>query len=281
LFRRDCEGEYFALLAVGGMNWYTQVFDSSDEVIGMPATVTLPALLQLFKIDRDLHQLRVGLENVQKDQKRQQGKIAQLSKDLEAQETAHKKLQADINTRDLELKSRQEHIEKMRASLNNTKTNKEYSAILVQISAEKAEVAKQETASLELMQQAENIAKTIASLKEQIAADQQVLAKIESEHAEKVAGITSQIQAMEQRRAEAAKAVPRDALAQYDRVSQKYPGDALAPLEYDENDLDSVSCGACYMGLNVEHLNALRGRDEIRRCNSCSRILYLPEMMGQ
>ncbi len=247
----------------------------------MPATVTLPALLQLFKIDRDLHQLRVGLENVQKDQKRQQGKIAQLQQGSGGAGRGSKKQQADINTRELELKTRQEHIEKMRTSLNNTKTNKEYSAILVHISAEKAEVAKQEAASLELMQQAENMGKAIASLREQIAADQQVLSKIESEHAEKVAGITSQIQAMEARRAEAAKSVPRDALTQYDRVSQKYPGDALAPLVYDENDLDSVSCGACYMGLNVEHLNALRGRDAIRRCDSCSRILYLPEMMGQ
>ena len=45
----------------------------------MPATVTLPALLSLFKIDRDLHQLRVGLDNVQKDQKRQQAKITDLT----------------------------------------------------------------------------------------------------------------------------------------------------------------------------------------------------------
>ncbi len=41
-----------------------------------------------------------------------------------------------------------------------------------------------------------------------------------------------------------------------------------------------VSCGSCYMGLNVEHLNALRSRDTIRRCDSCNRILYLPEMLS-
>jgi predicted nucleic acid-binding Zn-ribbon protein len=247
----------------------------------MPATVTLPALLALFKIDRDLHQLKVGLDNVQKDQKRQQAKIAQLNKELDTQDLAHKKLQADINTRDLELKTRQDHIEKMRTSLSNTKTNKEYSAILIQISAEKAEVAKIETVSLELMQTAETNGKAIAALKEQIASEQQALAKIEAEHSEKVATLTSQIHATEQRRTEAAAHVPRDALTQYDRVSQKYPGDALAPVEYDENDLDSVSCGSCFMGLNVEHLNALRGRDAIRRCDSCNRILYLPEMLGQ
>ncbi len=246
----------------------------------MPATATLPARLALFKIDRDLNQLRVGLDNAQKDQKRQSAKIAQLVKDAETQETAQKKLQADINTRDLELKTRQEHIDKMRESLSTTKTNKEYSAILVHISGEKAEVAKLEGAVLEQMQQAETMGKAIAELNSQIASEQQALAKIESEHSEKVSGLNGQIQALEARRAEAAGSVPRDALQQYDRVSQKYPGDAMAPLEFEEDDLDTLSCGSCYMGLNVEHLNALRGRDEIRRCNSCNRILYLREMLG-
>ena len=47
------------------------------------------------------------------------------------------------------------------------------------------------------------------------------------------------------------------------------------------DDLDSLSCGSCYMGLNVEHLNALRGRDVIRRCDSCNRILYIADMLNQ
>lgn len=246
----------------------------------MPATVTLPALLALFKIDRDLHQLSVGLENVQKEQKRQEAKIAQLNKDLETQDLSHKKLGADASTREMEIKTRQEHIEKMRGSLNTTKTNKEYSAILVQISAEKAEVSKMETALLELMEQLENLGKAIAGIREQLAAEKQALAKIESEHADKVNALNDQISALRTRRADAAKNVPADALRQYERVSLKFPGDAMAPLEFDENDLDSVSCGSCFMGLNVEHLNALRGRDEIRRCNSCNRILYLPEMLS-
>ncbi len=245
----------------------------------MPVSVTLPALLALYKIDRELHQLHVGLDNVQKDQKRQQIRIAQLVKDLDTQDTAHKKLQAEILTRELEIKTRQEHIEKMRTSLNTTKTNKEYSAILILISGEKSEVSKMETALLEIMQQAETLAKAVAGLREQIAGEQRELAKIESEHADKVSSLNGQIAGLQGKRNDAAKHVPVEALRQYDRVSQKYPGDAMAPLEFDESDLDSVSCGSCFMGLNVEHLNALRGRDAIRRCDSCNRILYLPEML--
>jgi predicted nucleic acid-binding Zn-ribbon protein len=245
----------------------------------MPATVTLPALLALFKIDRDLQQLHSGLENAQKDQKRQQAKIAALQKDHDTQHAAYQKLQADVAAKELDMKTRQEHIDKMRTSLSNTKTNKEYSAILVQISAEKSEVAKVETATLEQMSQVEAAGKSLSALKDAIAAETQQLAKIQSEHGDKVTALTDQINALAVRRAEAATHVPADALRQYDRVNQKFPGDAMAPVIYDENSLEDISCGSCYMGLNVEHLNALRGRDAIRRCDSCNRILYLPEML--
>ena len=245
----------------------------------MPPLVTLPALLSLYRLDRDLHTLRVGLDTVQKDQRVQQSKIAGLTKTLETQATAQKKLQAEIAEQDLELKSRQEHIEKMRTSLNTTKTNKEYSAILVQISAEKADVAKVETALMDKMQTAETNGKAVDALRQQIDAENETLKKIESEHGDKVSALQVQVDALMEKRDALKKSVPADALRQYERVSQKYPGDALAAVEFDENDLDSVTCGSCYMGLNAEHVNALRGRDDIRRCNTCGRILYLAEMV--
>jgi predicted nucleic acid-binding Zn-ribbon protein len=246
----------------------------------MSSAVTLPALLALFKIDRDLQRLRNGLEVAQKEQKAQQNRIAQLAREAESQHAEQMRLQADIGVCELDLKSRQEHIEKMRDSLNTTKTNKEYSAILVHISAEKAEVAKMETALLEQMQQLENLGKSIGGLREQIQGEEQVLAKIEAQHADKVGALTSQVAELSERREAAARDVPPDALRQYERVSQKYPGDAMAEVQVDEEDLESLSCGSCYMGLNIEHLNALRGRDAIRRCDCCSRILYLPDMLA-
>lgn len=241
--------------------------------------VTLPSLLVLFKIDRDIHTLQTSLDSVQRDEKRQQAKITELTRQFDSVDNAIKKTQAEINLRDVDLKARQEKIEKMRSNLNTTKTNKEYSAILIQISAEKAEVAKIEGGSLELMQQVENNQKIAATLKAQLETEKATLAKIEAGQSEKVGALKGQIDALQSRRDDAAKAVPPEPLRQYERVSQKYPGDAMAPLEYNEHDLEDTSCGSCYMSLNVEHLNALRGRDEIRKCNSCGRILYLAELM--
>jgi len=245
----------------------------------MALLVTLPSLLALYKLDRDIHTLQVGLDNVQKDQRRQQVKIAALTKSLEAQELALRKVQAEVGAKDLDLKARQEHIEKMRASLNITKTNKEYSAILVQISAEKTEVAKLETTTIEQMQVVETAQKANEDLRAQIAAETAILQTIESQQEEKVNALMGQIEAVKAHRVQAAAAVSAEALRQYDRVNHRYPGDAMATVDFDESDLDSITCGSCYMGLNVEHLNALRGRDEIRRCNSCGRILYVADMV--
>jgi hypothetical protein len=73
------------------------------------------------------------------------------------------------------------------------------SQVLVNISGEKAEVAKIEEALLEQMQQLETMGKAIGDLKVQIAAEQQVLAKMQAEMAEKASGIQSQINAVQQR----------------------------------------------------------------------------------
>src|SRR5947208_1976777 len=104
-------------VANGCWLWYSLVFVLMRES-RMPATATLPALLALFKIDRELHTHQVALDNLLKDQKNQETKIAQLTRDLETKETAFNKLQADSNTREMEIKTRQDHIEKMRGTLN-------------------------------------------------------------------------------------------------------------------------------------------------------------------
>jgi predicted nucleic acid-binding Zn-ribbon protein len=245
----------------------------------MPAPVTLPALLQLFKIDRDIRTLEIGLDGVQKEEKAISVKLDALNKQIATQDTAAKKIQAQISNSELEVKTRQEHIEKMRTSLNATKTNKEYSAILLQISAEKAEVSKMETAMLEAMQKLETENGAISALKAQSGDQQKALEKVRSEQNQRVSDLKNQINTLKENRVAAAAAVKPDALSQYDRVSKKYPGDAMAAVSFDDSDLESASCESCYMGLNVEHVNALRGRDDIRKCNSCGRILYLPEMM--
>lgn len=247
----------------------------------MASFVTIPSLLVLFRIDRELHEYQLALDALLKDQVALEAKICAIAANLTQQEQASLKLQAAIGAQDLDLKARQEHIEKMRETLNSTKTNKEYSAILVHISAEKAEVSKLEAAMLENMEKLEKDQAAIADTRQQLALQRGLLATAQGESEARAADLRGHIERLNALRGQCAAKVPGEALKQYDRLRRKYPGDAMAPVEFDDDDLENISCGGCFMALNMEDVNQLRGRDEIRRCNACNRILYLPETLEQ
>ncbi len=239
----------------------------------------LPALLALHKIDGELQELSNRRHHLVKDQLALQHRITELQAAVAETESAERKLQATIAAHELDMKARQEHVEKMRQSLNTTKTNKEYSAILVQISTDKVELDKVETAALELMDQQQKNAQNLQNLRRQLDTAQATLAGAQQQNAAQVAAVDDELQACREARRQAMAKVPHEALRQYERIGKKYPGQALAPVEYREKDLDTITCGGCFMSLNIEDINLLRGRDEVRHCHSCGRILYLPEMV--
>ncbi len=247
----------------------------------MTAFTTIPSLLALYRIDHDLHEFKNRLAAVMKDQVAIENNITRLNASLQELESAGRKLQATISTHDLDMKTRQEHIEKMRTSLNNAKTNKEYSAILVQISAEKEEVSKIETTILDFMGQLETNNKSATAVRDQLDLAQKSLDDSRQKSSQRVAELQSHLQELEIQRTRAMECVPAESRKQYDRICQRYPGDAMAPVDFNENDMETITCGGCFMGLNIEDVNLLRGRDEIRKCRSCGRILYLPEMLPQ
>lgn len=245
----------------------------------MPDFTMLPSLLNLHQIDNELHELEHRLNTLLKDQVAAKADISRIKAEIVEMESAGRKLQATMAAHELDVKARQEHVEKMRTSLNTTKTNKEYSAILVQISAEKAENKKVEDVILECMEQQQKNEENLQSAHRQLAAAEAALAELQKLNAQRVCDIESRMQKLRESRRIALDKIPRDASQQYERIRKKYPGQVMAPVEFDENDLDTITCGGCFMSLNMEDVNLLRGRDEVRRCHSCGRILYLPEMI--
>ncbi len=243
----------------------------------MPEFVTIPALLNLHKIDRALAEAEQGLLNVTRDQKTVEVSMAQLKAELSRLQANSMQLQANIAAEELETAVKREHIEKMRTALNTTKTNKDYSAILVQISAEKAIVSDLEKNTFKMMEEKEALEKSIAALNEKIKGVAYHLSSVQAASAEKVRDLTTRIDAMRLSRTEAATRVPQEALKQYERIGQRHPGEVMAPVEYEEDDMENIACGGCFMNLSIEDVNLLRGRDEIRRCRSCGRILYVAQ----
>ncbi len=68
-------------------------------------------------------------------------------------------------------------------------------------------------------------------------------------------------------------------LAIFERVAETYDGEALTPVEQQDEKKDIYSCGGCFMGIPTEMVNILLTKDELLRCPSCTRILVLMQTM--
>ena len=237
---------------------------------------TIEALLHLQSTQLQLVHVQRRLASQKNAVTAQERKINQLRDDWEQlhDKRLHRRTEAD--RLELELKTREEHVAKLRAALNTAKTNKEYAAILTQINTAKADNAKFEDEALRLMQEVDTISADADKIKAMIDEQEAQLEDIRRTSAEQIEKLTVMAEQISAQRTQAANAVPHQILTVFERIANSYDGEAMAPIEiHGKKAPYEYICGGCFMSLNAEHVNALRVRDEIRTCDNCRRILYL------
>ena len=236
----------------------------------------LEGLLKLQSIERELAQVRRRLKTRQNAVNIQQRRIDQLQENWDALEQRRLALRKNADRQQLDLRTSEEQVARLRTALNSAKTNKEYAAILTQINTLKADNAKLEESALRIMQDEDGIRAEEDKAKGQINAEGRRLDEIQQTNAEEIAKLNGMMEQLQARRAEAARDIDLTALQAFERVAEKYDGEAMAPIQIEgKRPPYNYICGGCFMSLNAEHANALRVRDEIRRCDNCERILYL------
>jgi len=242
----------------------------------------LEALRRLQSIENDLAQVRGRLRARKNAVALQSKKIEQHRTDWTALRERALSRRAEADRQELELRGREEQVSRCRVGLNTAKTNKEYAAILTQINTLKADNAKLEEEILRIMQEVDALNVDAEKLKGAMESEEKRLEEITRSSEQEIERLEGMLADLTAKRAEAARAIPPEALAAFDRVADTYDGEAMAQVEIHGNKPPyRYVCGGCYMSLNPEHANALRVRDEIRTCDNCRRILYLePEAKG-
>src|SRR2546423_3739461 len=113
------------------------------------------ALVQLFQAEQALRAAQDRLDAATKNVRIQERKVNDLTTRLKAAQQRLREEQVKNNQLDLDLKTRDAHIEKLRTQQQNAKTNKEYQAFLVEINTEKVDRNKVEEDVLKLMEETE------------------------------------------------------------------------------------------------------------------------------
>jgi predicted nucleic acid-binding Zn-ribbon protein len=236
---------------------------------------TLDALHRLQTIETQLRSVREQIESKQRSVQAHHRRIATTERQIADIHHQIRQAQSEADRMDLDRKTHEQHIAKLRETLNRTKTNKEYAAILTQLNTDKADAAKTEDAVLTAMTKVDDLKKQESELKVNKEKEQARAAELEKAAAEVQAKLAGSLKDLEAQRSAAAAQVSKEALATFERACESHNGEALAVVERVHPKRPDYICSGCNMSLTLETINALQTRDIVVQCQTCSRILYL------
>jgi hypothetical protein len=235
------------------------------------------ALVKLYQADQKLREAQARLDAVSRNARIQERKVADLAERLRLGQTTLKEQQSQAGQFELDLKTREAKIERLRAQQQNAKTNREYQAFLVEINTEKLDKGKSEESLLKVMETVEKGQAETKELSASLDVEKAKLESIRTEIGDRVKQLQSEVDSLLPAREEAAAAVTPQARQAFERLADRFDGEAMSALAKPDRRREEYVCTSCNMDLVTDVYNKLHGRDELMFCPSCHRILYIPD----
>jgi len=194
---------------------------------------------------------------------------AQVEQARTAEETARAELQARQSR--LELQSTVGKATKVEQDLYSGRISnpKELRAMQEDVEALGRQRQRIEDEMLGLMEEVERQLEQIRALEAARQARERELDEHLEEYTTRQRALTAELEAARRQRDALAAEVDPDFLRRYERLRSRKDGVAVTAV-------NGSVCNACHMTVPEAVLNAARERDEIRTCEDCGRILYVP-----
>jgi len=235
------------------------------------------ALVKLFQADQKLREAQGRLDATTKNVRVQERRVKDLTDRINATHASLKEKTAKGHNLDVDLKSRDAHIEKLRTQQQQAKNNKEYQAFLVEINTGKVDRNKVEEEAIKILGEAEKLQGELKEMNAQLEGEKAKLTIMQGEITDRTAALRAEIESIRPEREAAAAAVPRQAREAFDRLADRFEGEAMSPLIKPDRRREEYACSACMMDLVRDVYNKLHSRDQLVFCPSCQRILYIPD----
>jgi predicted nucleic acid-binding Zn-ribbon protein len=235
------------------------------------------ALVKLFEADQKLRAAQSRLDATTRNVRVQERRSNDLAERIRLARLALKEQQAKAAALDLDLRTRDARIERLRVQQQDAKNNNEYQAFLIEINTGKVDRNKIEEEAIAVMEANEKAQGEIAALTAQLEAETSKLATMKTEIGGKSRELEAEIEALRPEREAAAAAVPASARTAFDRLADRFEGEAMSAISKPDRRREEYACSACNMDLVRDVYNRLHTRDELVFCPSCRRILYIPE----
>lgn len=235
------------------------------------------ALVRLYEADRQLRAAQDRLKAVTRNVRLQERKTTDLAEKVNLLKSRHLQQQAEAAEADLELKTREANINRLREQQQLARNNREYQAFLIEINTQKVDREKFEDQAIKAMEAAAALEKELAEAQALLAAEQTRLQQAREQITDQLAAVEREIEQLKPAREAAAGQVSKEARDTFERLAERFDGEALSKLTRPDPRSDEYVCDACNLSLVVDVYNRLHSRDELVFCPACRRILYIPE----
>jgi len=233
-------------------------------------------LRALFTLDLQIRGLRSRVDASTRRLVAQSGKLEQYQRQSTELSEQFKKTQATASGLESDANGIEVKIEKIRQAMATVTSNKEYSALLVEANTLKLAKSKFEEQALDQMSKVEELQGRVDELTAKTNEQAKLVDLAQTEVSQAQAEISDQLEALNRERDEAAGPVADDTLALYNKLADDYDGEALAQVEEQDRRRMEYTCGACFMSLPIQVVNAaLTSTQQIVPCSSCGRILFV------
>ncbi len=208
------------------------------------------------RLPREIAAIHAGLDDARTQVEQAKTRLDAARKDQRAKEKDLEVVQAKRS--------------KNEARLYEVKTNKEYSAVLIEIEDIKQEKAKMEEEILVLMEAQERLTGDIREAEVRFKQREAEGRGQEATAKEQLRRVEAELAGVRTERKELAGQLPGPILGDYDRILRARGGVALVPVTKPN------FCGACRMTITPQRLQELRAQASLIPCESCGRYLYWP-----
>ena len=230
----------------------------------------LEKLIELQKTDTNIRRLKKSIDTAEERRANLEHEFEQHAFSIREVQGKRDALQADRANIENQIAENKTYLERADRNLKHAQNQKEYETAMRETDALQKQIAAHETQILEKMTGIEEVEKELADRAEEInsldAKREEAIKAFEAE----IEADRSELDAALKKRHEVFVTLPDRLASVYDRLAQR-SRDGIAVAE-----VVNGSCSACFMSLRPQMQLEVKRGDQIITCESCTRILYIP-----
>jgi hypothetical protein len=232
----------------------------------------LQTLIELQAYDSRIAALESEAARLPKQLETIQSSLADARKQVEASKSRLDATRKELRAKEKDLEVIAARRSKLEARLYEVKTNKEYSAALLEIEESKQEKGQTEEEILALMELQERLGVELREAEKRLKAREEQATQDEGVVRTKLASVEAELAGVRGERNSRARDVPAALLADYDKLLRARHGVAVAAVT------GGAFCGGCRVSIRPQAIQELRSAVTVMmRCESCGRYLYWQE----